>query len=64
MAIDPEVIPPSSQAGFNAVRFVPKWAIFSLIGIGVLIIVGILKTLLPLILMGVLLGFIWKQATK
>ena len=61
MAIDPEVIPPASSAGNNAVNFVPKWAIYTAIGIGVLVVVGILKALLPLILMGLLLGFIWKQ---
>ena len=62
MSIDPEVIPPSSSAGKNAVSFVPKWAIYGAIGIGVLVVVGILKALLPLILMGLLIGFIWKQA--
>ncbi|AAQ00527.1 MULTISPECIES: hypothetical protein [Prochlorococcus] len=64
MAIDPEVIPSSSSAGFNAVRFIPKWAIYSLIGIGVLIVVGILKFIFPLILMSLLIGFIWKQANN
>ena len=64
MAIDPEVIPPSSSAGFHAVRLIPKWVVYSLLGVGVLIIVGILKTILPLILMSLLIGFIWKQATK
>ena len=64
MAIDPEVIPPSSSSGLNSVRFIPKWAIYSLLGFGVLIVVGILKAILPLLLMSLLLGFIWKQATN
>ncbi len=64
MAIDPEVVPSSSSAGFNAVRFFPKWFIYSLLGVGVLVVVGILKAILPLILMSLLLGFIWKQAAK
>ncbi len=64
MAIDPEVIPPSSSAGFNAVRFIPKWLIYCLLGVGVLVVVGILKAILPLILMSLLVGFIWKQSTK
>ena len=61
MSIDPEVIPPSSNAGSNAVRSIPRWAIYGTIGLGVLIVVGILKALLPLIVMGLLLSFIWKQ---
>ena len=63
MAIDPEVIPPSSSAGSNAARSIPGWAVYGAIGVGVLIVVGILKTLLPLIVMGLILGLIWKQAT-
>ncbi|KGG14156.1 MULTISPECIES: hypothetical protein [Prochlorococcus] len=64
MAIDPEVIPPASSAGSNAVRFTPLWMIYSLLGLGVLIFVGVLKTMFPLILMSLLLLIIWKQATK
>ena len=62
MAIDPEVVPPTSSAGFNSVRFIPKWVIYSLLGVGVLICVAILKAILPLILMTLLIGFIWRQA--
>ena len=61
MSIDPEVIPPSSHAGFNAVRSIPRWLVYGAIGLGVLIAVGILKALFPLIVMGLLLGFIWQQ---
>ena len=61
MSIDPEVIPPSSNAGFNAVRSIPRWLVFGAIGFGVLITIGILKAIFPLIVMGLLLGFIWKQ---
>ncbi len=62
MTIDPEVIPSSSAAGNSAVRFIPKWVVYGIIGVGVLVFVGILKTFLPLILMGLVIGFIWKQA--
>ena len=62
MSIDPEVIPPSSSAGINAVRFIPKWGIYGAIGFGVLITVWLLKTLFPLILMGLVLVFVWKQS--
>ena len=63
MGIDPEVIPPSSNKGRRASRYVPKWAIYSSVGIGVLVLVGLIKTLLPLIGMAFLLTFIWKQST-
>tara|TARA_B100000945_G_scaffold256871_1_gene214317 strand:+ start:382 stop:588 length:207 start_codon:yes stop_codon:yes gene_type:complete len=63
MAIDPEVIPPSSEAGSRANRYVPKWAIYSSAGVGVLVLVGLIKTLLPLIGMAFLLAFIWVQST-
>jgi len=63
MAIDPEVIPPSSNKGSKADRYVPKWAIYCSAGIGVLFLVGLIKTLLPLIGMAFLLTFIWSQST-
>ena len=62
MAIDPEVIPPSSNKGNRASRYVPKWAIYSSAGIGVLVLVGLIKTFLPLIGMTFLLAFIWTQS--
>ncbi len=64
MAIDPEVIPPTSQAGEKAIRQFPKWLVYGGLILGVLIFVGILKMLLPLILMGLILGFIWKSAVR
>ncbi len=64
MAIDPEVIPPSSSAGATAVTFFPKWAVYGVVALGVLLLIGILRALLPLILMALLCGFIWKQASK
>ena len=63
MAIDPEVIHPSSNKGSRAGRYIPKWAIYSSAGIGVLFLVGLIKTLLPLIGMAFLLAFIWSQST-
>ena len=62
MTIDPEVMPSSSSAGNKAIRHIPRLVIFSGIGLGVLIFVGVLKSLLPLILMGLILGFILNQA--
>ena len=61
MSIDPEVIPPSSNAGSKAVSSIPRWAVYGTIGLGVLVAVGIIKALFPLILMGLLLSLIWKQ---
>ena len=63
MAIEPEGIPPSSNKGNRASRYVPKWAIYSSAGIGALVLVGLIKTLLPLIGMAFLLAFIWSQST-
>ena len=62
MAIDPEVIPSSSSAGENAIHYIPKWAIYAALGILILIVVSILKTIFPLILMSLVIGLIWKQA--
>ena len=64
MSIDPEVIPPSSSAGRNSVRFIPKWAVYSAMALGVFVLIGILKALLPLILMSLLIGFDCRKATK
>ena len=63
MAIDQEVISPSVKEGSRASIHFPKWAIYSSFGIGVLVLVGLIKTLLPLIGMAFLLAFIWKQST-
>ena len=61
MAIEPEVIPPSRKKGVRASRNVPKWAIYSSAGIAVWVLVGLIKTLLPLIGMAFLLAFIWSR---
>ena len=62
MSIDPEVIPSSSSAGFNSVRSIPRWTVYAASALAVLIVVGILKTFLPLIVMGLVLCLIWRQA--
>ena len=64
MAIDPEVISPSSKKGSRAGRHIPKWVIYSSSGLGVLVLVGLLKTLLPMIGMAFLLAYIWSQSIK
>ena len=63
MAIDPDVISPSSKKMSIAGRYIPKWAIYSSTGIGVLVLVGLIKTLLPFIGMAFLLAFIWSQSS-
>tara|TARA_Y100001968_G_scaffold188812_1_gene173108 strand:- start:110 stop:304 length:195 start_codon:yes stop_codon:yes gene_type:complete len=60
MAIDPSSIKKGRKSG----RYFPKWAIYSSAGIGVLILVGLIKTLLPLIGMAFLFALIWSQATN
>ena len=64
MAIEPEVISPSSKKGRIAGRYLPRWPIYSAGGVGVLVLVGLIKTLLPVIGMTLLLAFIWSQSTK
>ena len=62
MVIDPEVISPSSKKGSKSGRYLPKWAIVSVGGVGVLVLVALVKALLPLIGMAFLLAFIWSQS--
>ena len=62
MAIDPEVISPSREKGSRSARHFPKWAIYSAGGVGVLVLVGLIKALLPVIGMAFLLAFIWSQS--
>ena len=63
MAIDPEVISPSSETGSRSSKYFPKWMLYSAGGLGVLFLVGLLKALLPVIGMFFLLAFIWSQST-
>ena len=62
MAIDQEVISLSSEKVGKLGRYVPKWAIYASVGVGVLVLVGLIKTLLPLIGMAFLLALIWSKA--
>ena len=65
MAIDPEVISPSSETGSRSrsSKYFPKWMLYSAGGLVVLFLVGLLKALLPVIGMFFLLAFIWSQST-
>ena len=63
MAIDPEVILPSSKKASKAGQYIPKWAIYSAGGLGVFVLVGLIKGLLPVIGMAFLLAFVWSQST-
>ena len=64
MAIDPEIIPPSSKKGNRAHRYVPKWGLYLAGTVSVVIFVTLIKALLPFIGMAFLLAFIWSQSTK
>ena len=64
MAIDTEVLSPSSKKGNRSGRYIPKWSVYSAGGVGVLLLVGLIKILLPVIGMAFLLAFIWSQSTK
>ena len=63
MAIDTEVLSPSSKKGNRSGRYIPKWSVYSAGGVGVLVLVGLIKILLPVIGMAFLLAFIWSQTT-
>ena len=63
MAIDPKVISHSSKKASRAGRCFPQWARYSAGGIGVVVLVGLIKALLPVIGMAFLLAFIWSQST-
>ena len=63
MAIDPEVISPSSKKVGRAGKYLPKWLMYTSGGVGVLVLVGLIKALLPVIGMAFLLAFIWSQST-
>ena len=62
MAIEPKVISPSSKKVGMAVKYFPKWVIYSAGGVGVFVLVALIKALLPVIGMAFLLAFIWSQS--
>tara|TARA_Y100001968_G_C18828206_1_gene467797 strand:+ start:232 stop:438 length:207 start_codon:yes stop_codon:yes gene_type:complete len=62
MAIDPEVLSPSSKKSSRSGRYFPKWAIYGTGGLGVLVLVSLIKALLPVIGMAFLLALIWSQS--
>ena len=64
MAIDPEVISISTKKVSRSGRYFPKWLIYSTGGLGVVILVSLIKTLLPVIGMTLVLAFIWSQSTQ
>ncbi len=64
MAIDPEVISYSSNKRTRKAKNLQKWAIYSAGGLAVLVLVGLIKTILPLIGMAFLLTYIWSKSTK
>ena len=62
MGIDPEVLSSSSKKGNRSGRYIPKWAVYCSGGVGVILLVGLIKVLLPVIGMAFLLAFIWSQS--
>tara|TARA_Y100001968_G_scaffold323907_1_gene362334 strand:- start:864 stop:1070 length:207 start_codon:yes stop_codon:yes gene_type:complete len=63
MVINPEVISPPRDKKSKRGRNFPKWIIYSASGVGILILVGLIKVLLPVIGMAFLLSYIWSQST-
>ena len=65
MNIDLPVIPSSKSKKRKKIdSSIPKWTVFSLCIITVLVVVAITKAILPLLFFGLVLAFIWSQATK
>lgn len=64
MAINPEAISSSRPTEKTSARDYTKWAIYSVSGIGVFVTINLIRSLLPLLGMGLLIAFIWSQATK
>jgi len=64
MALDTEVIASSSKKGSQKGKYFSKWALYSSVGVGVVILIGLIKTLLLFIGMALLLALIWSQSTS
>ncbi len=65
MNIDLPIIPsPKSKKQKKIDSSIPKWAVFSLGIITVLVVVAITKAIVSLLCFGLILAFIWSQATK
>ena len=65
MTIDLPVISSSkSKKKYKVDSSIPKWTVFSLCIITVLVAIAIIKAILPLLFFGLILAFIWSQATK
>jgi len=64
MTIDPEVISSTTKKARRASRNLPKWMVYSTGGIGVLMCVCLIKTLLPAIGLAFLLAFILSKSTN
>ena len=62
MSIDLEVISPSNKKGGSRGKYFPKWTLYSAGGVGMFILVVLIKALLPVIGMAFLLAFIWSQS--
>ena len=63
-AIDPEVVPPTSNSGKHAVAYFPKWALYGGIGVTALLTIGILRAIFPLLCLAFLVGLILRISRK
>ncbi len=62
--ITPEVIPPRSERGNHAVKYFPKWAIYGGIGATALLAVSTVRTIFPVLCLGLITGLALKKARK
>ena len=60
----PVIASPKTKKGVKVDSSFSKWTVFSLCIITTLIVVAIIKAIIPLLFFGLILSFIWSQATK
>ena len=67
MTIDLPVIPSPQATKRKRKKLdssIPKWTVFFLCIVTILVVVSITNTIIPLLFVGLILAFIWSQATK
>ena len=60
----PIITSPKSKKKKKIDSSIPKWTVFSLCIVTILVVIAITKAIIPLLFFGLLIAFIWSQATK
>ena len=64
MTIKKELITSYSPKQKNKTSSYSKWFLYGASGIGIFLAVNLAKSVLPLLGIGLLIAFVWSQATK